>query len=423
MLKQVYYIPLFGLIAGCASTQLNYNTLDIASAVDDLVVQQVISNIVKIYRDQHSIPSQVAIITGNVTTSDSINPSINFPFTGNVTNAAGISGALSNASKTTLMNSGTASMGGNFSWNQSYTIQPLTDADTLRRLSLLYQYAAGHIGSEALLCRYPVPQQLAPSPGNSGQSSGGPASVSIVNNINIPDHNPPPPQPVRSPGDGASRPTGKTPDAAKAVGGKESPEKGGPKYVKTLANNNFCPFTDWPTDNGRSTWGYIEIPKPDPAFMTQPGCVVCDVGTFPKKEKLDPGYYVLGDRAAKPVPWSPNNSEHGLMLNSKLAPMKEFDGRKVELRYKPNEPIVDQVDWLKVVCGQDQLPETFEYVGQSGGCVVVVSGSDQGKAGYGGRERFANLVYSILDATLQANYNGKGSSLKGVTPTLNVGGR
>jgi hypothetical protein len=70
-------IPL--LLVGCASTQLNYNTLDLASTIDVLVINQVLSNLAKFKDSRGAIPSQVALTSGLVATSNSISPSISSP--------------------------------------------------------------------------------------------------------------------------------------------------------------------------------------------------------------------------------------------------------------------------------------------------------------------------------------------------------
>ena len=55
---------------GCASTQLDFNTLDLASTIDDLVNGQVVYNLGKFAADPHSNPTQVAISSGSVSTTN-----------------------------------------------------------------------------------------------------------------------------------------------------------------------------------------------------------------------------------------------------------------------------------------------------------------------------------------------------------------
>jgi hypothetical protein len=48
-------------LAGCASTQLNYNTLDIAGSVSSLYTKQVLSNLSKYIDEPEGLPAQVDI--------------------------------------------------------------------------------------------------------------------------------------------------------------------------------------------------------------------------------------------------------------------------------------------------------------------------------------------------------------------------
>ena len=165
MLSSARRVTLIGftlLFSGCASTQLNYNTLDIASSIDALIVQQVVQNIVKAYINEYAIPSQISVVSGNIQTTNSINPSVSFPFSSNITSAFGNGLAAQNnlGSVVSNLNAPSTTIGSNNSWQQSYVVLPLTDADTLRRLNYLYRYAAGHITSGDLLCSYPVPVKI-----------------------------------------------------------------------------------------------------------------------------------------------------------------------------------------------------------------------------------------------------------------------
>src|SRR6266403_5084406 len=63
------YAALFAL-AGCASAQLNYNTVDLASTIDSLLTEQVLSNLAKFIDSPHAIPSQVGIAAGTVKTNN-----------------------------------------------------------------------------------------------------------------------------------------------------------------------------------------------------------------------------------------------------------------------------------------------------------------------------------------------------------------
>jgi hypothetical protein len=120
---------------GCASTQLNYNTLDVASTVQNVTYQQVLLNLSRTIDDPTLIPSQVDLAAGTIQTTNSLSPSFTAPLSKTVmqTGAGAITGfttagASSNVSVTD-------------SWTQNWNISPITDANTLRNLRALYRYA------------------------------------------------------------------------------------------------------------------------------------------------------------------------------------------------------------------------------------------------------------------------------------------
>ncbi|WP_136615055.1 hypothetical protein [Bradyrhizobium sacchari] len=122
-------------VAGCASTQLNYNTLDIASSVSSLYTKQVLSNLSKYIDEPEGLPAQVDIAAGTVQTSNSVTPSITGPVSKSFTyGAAGLVTGSAAAG---------ASMTGTFadSWQQNWNVSPITDANTLRNLRAIYRYA------------------------------------------------------------------------------------------------------------------------------------------------------------------------------------------------------------------------------------------------------------------------------------------
>src|ERR1700753_3163634 len=85
-MRQLLWCCIIGIqVAGCASTQLNHNTLDLASTVDSLVTKQVLDNLSKIIDNPLAVPAQVDLAAGSATTSNSITPSISDPYTKAVT--------------------------------------------------------------------------------------------------------------------------------------------------------------------------------------------------------------------------------------------------------------------------------------------------------------------------------------------------
>ena len=64
---------------GCASTQLNYNTADLASSLNSLTKRQIFFNLAQALTDTEFVPSQVTISVGTAQTLNSVTPSISVP--------------------------------------------------------------------------------------------------------------------------------------------------------------------------------------------------------------------------------------------------------------------------------------------------------------------------------------------------------
>jgi hypothetical protein len=121
-------------LTGCASTQLNYNTADIAASVDSVYLNQTLSNLSKTIENNFALPSQVDLAAGQVQTSNSITPSANFPLAESVTR-----NGLHALSQTVWPNAG-MTVAASDGWQQNWTIQPVIDGDDLRNLRALYRY-------------------------------------------------------------------------------------------------------------------------------------------------------------------------------------------------------------------------------------------------------------------------------------------
>ena len=68
------------LLAGCVSTQLNQNTLDLASTVAYLHRSQVIDNLGRFIDNPDTIPAEVALTGGIVQVKNEINPQWIYPY-------------------------------------------------------------------------------------------------------------------------------------------------------------------------------------------------------------------------------------------------------------------------------------------------------------------------------------------------------
>ena len=143
------------LNVGCASTQLNYNTVEVSSTIDNIYVRQTLNNLSKFIDDPNAIPSQVMMVGGTIQTVNTINPSITFPITAQLAKTATATPTLLTlASANTLAGVG-AGVNGTNSAEQNYTIAPLNDANTLRNQRALYRHAV--LGTR-LISNYQTPQ-------------------------------------------------------------------------------------------------------------------------------------------------------------------------------------------------------------------------------------------------------------------------
>ena len=253
--------PLFG----CASTQLNYNTLDLASTVDSLVTSQVLTNLAKFVESPTAIPSQVAITSGTVTTNNTINPSISDPINAGSTATTTLATSTSNTLTKTFTGNRTnagLSLAGTDQWTQTWGVSPLTDPDQLRRLRVLYQFGAGYLTREELLCNYPLIQKK----DNSSQT-GSTAPVSVT------------------------YPTTDGKTATVQVGAPPAEKKDKTIY-KLICKGHELEF------------------EPDPAFLNPPSCVIC----------ADPSraYSTNMDECDKKYPRDANSHVVCLHLNHRL---------------------------------------------------------------------------------------------------------
>jgi hypothetical protein len=138
------------LASGCASTQLNYNTLELGATADKLLAQQVLHNIEKFIDSETAIPAQITVTTGTASTTNSLSPS----FTSPLDNAVQTTIAAARSVQATRP-AASASISGSDSWAQNWGYSPITDAYQMRRLRALYRFAVdGDAG--AFVRRFPL---------------------------------------------------------------------------------------------------------------------------------------------------------------------------------------------------------------------------------------------------------------------------
>jgi hypothetical protein len=129
------------LMSGCASTQLNYNTLDVASTIESVYTRQALDNLSKIIDDPYAMPSQVDLLQGTVQTSYSVSPTLSVPFSDAITHTNTLMGGAFTRTYTTAAGSASTGVGASVGpWTTNWNVVPLTDANTLRNLRALYRY-------------------------------------------------------------------------------------------------------------------------------------------------------------------------------------------------------------------------------------------------------------------------------------------
>jgi hypothetical protein len=143
-------LTLIGIaIGGCASTQLNYNTLDLAASLDSLTTKQILFNLARTLEDPYAVPSEISVAAGSATTANSISPTFSTPLSASTT--------ASNTTFSVTHPNGTATVGASDQWQQGWTLDPITNPDEVRRLRALYRYVIGWIpDDQTFKCEYPI---------------------------------------------------------------------------------------------------------------------------------------------------------------------------------------------------------------------------------------------------------------------------
>jgi hypothetical protein len=264
LLKGIFWT--FGgsfLMASCASTQINYNTLEIASTYDQLIIKQVTYNIMKSFEDPYGLPAFVKVTAQTTTAQNSITPTVTSPLSAQITQLAQLTQAATaqTVSSVTTQRAGAGlSIAATDQWNSTYTLTPVTDSDQLRRLRSLYQYVTG---------------ALSPPPDNSDPEYNADHEFEALYPL------------IETGTSSASTPspneTTVTLTAGKLVVKQgSSPSKEKTKYVrrsyKPLADGTYNHFNGY-------TWVLVD---PDKTFIRQPGCILCDLGKkLSDKERID----------------------------------------------------------------------------------------------------------------------------------------
>ena len=180
--RRLFCVAIGLLASGCASTQLNYNTADLANSLNYLAKKQIFFNLAQTLSDPEFVPSQVTISIGTAQTANAITPSLALPLGPPIaTTSRFTAGSNPNAQFSTQLTTASPSIGlqATDAWNQSWTMVPASSSNQLRRLRTLYQFATGTLpridpaaglseeeAERQFLCEYPMQAQaVSPSPG------------------------------------------------------------------------------------------------------------------------------------------------------------------------------------------------------------------------------------------------------------------
>jgi hypothetical protein len=136
-------------ILGCASAQLNFNSVDLATSFTDLYARQVLTNLSTYIDEPYAVPSQTDITAGTVQTSSTVTPSFTYPLSRSTTTSG-----LGATTSRVIAGSG-LSVSAADSWQQNWNILPISDSNILRNLRAIYRHAV--FGSD-LTQEYHVPK-------------------------------------------------------------------------------------------------------------------------------------------------------------------------------------------------------------------------------------------------------------------------
>jgi hypothetical protein len=234
-------------LAGCASAQVNYNTLDIAGTYDQLITKQVTLNLQKSIDSKWSLPAFVKVTAQSAGTVNSITPMVTLPISGSIQQLSSLQKV---ATATTTQYSRTGqfagqgiSLGGSDQWNQTYTLTPVIDTGSLRRLRVLYQFATRQIDSGDFESTYPIIEV-----GSAGSSAGSSKTTTKLT-ITV---------------------DGKPVTVTQETGTSAGADGNAIAYVR----RTFLP----PNPDGSFSGYTWRVVKPDTTFIEQPGCILCDYG-------------------------------------------------------------------------------------------------------------------------------------------------
>src|SRR6476646_1633533 len=137
MFRRLVCVAACFLATGCASTQLNANTSDLASSLSSVAKSQILFNLAQALNDPEFVPSQVTISIGTAQTANAVTPTISLPLGSPVATTARFTSAASpSAQFSSQITSALPALGIQVTdaWNQSWTMVPANSSNQIRRL-------------------------------------------------------------------------------------------------------------------------------------------------------------------------------------------------------------------------------------------------------------------------------------------------
>jgi len=80
MTLKYHVLGILLLVGACEGEQLSYNAVDVSSQIGHIYVEQVMGNFARILKNKGTLPSQATLATGLIQVTNSVAPSVTFPF-------------------------------------------------------------------------------------------------------------------------------------------------------------------------------------------------------------------------------------------------------------------------------------------------------------------------------------------------------
>jgi hypothetical protein len=158
------------LLGGCTEAQLNNSTLKLTATIGALQRDQILDNLGEFLNhplDQSPLPSMVLLGSGTVQVTDSITPTLRFPYNGR------------------NLFTEEVDLSGQDQWTENWGLSPVIDPEDLERLQILFHWAAskGTANADDLQKSFPIVYIRNPDTGYAYASTPGDGSLRAPSDI------------------------------------------------------------------------------------------------------------------------------------------------------------------------------------------------------------------------------------------------